>query len=148
MRFNGTHNFSMTLATGFFSHLTTTRRDVDVVFEPTCSEVIGMPETVSCLGCVFADEPRWRVAIVADGDRPMARLHPACILFVHHMTVYACLRVVCHIGITTRVDEGVRTHTYGQPEGHPQNNSLCQANFHVCCRLSAASCALAPESGT
>lgn len=69
--FNRLHDIVMTLATRFFRHRTTARRDVNVVFEPTGGEVLGMPETVFRFGGVFADESRRRVTIVADRNRTM-----------------------------------------------------------------------------
>ena len=120
----------MTLATGFFSYVTTSRSNVDVVLEPTRGEVIGMPETVSCLGRVFADKPRRRVAVVANCHRSVARLHPTGILFVHYVTVNTCLRVICHVGITPSVNERVRTDADGQAESNAQNDPWRQSKVH------------------
>jgi len=62
----------MTVSASFFSYLTASWCDVDVVLEPTGGEIIGMPEPIPCLCRVFANEARRRVAIVADGYSAMA----------------------------------------------------------------------------
>jgi len=62
----------MTLAASLFRHLAASWCDVDVVFEPPSCEVIGMPETISRFGRVFANEPGRRVAVVANGRASMA----------------------------------------------------------------------------
>ena len=103
----------MTLSASLFSYLATSWCDVNVVLEPTRGEVVGMPEAVPRLGRVFADEPRRRVAIVADGYSSMARLQPAAILLLHDMAVNAGFSVIGHVRITARVDEGIGTDTYG-----------------------------------
>ena len=46
------------------------------------------------------------------------------------MTVDAGLGIVCHVGVTLRVDERIRAHTHGEAEGNAQNNSWDQAKPH------------------
>jgi hypothetical protein len=74
LTFNRTHDVLMTLSTSRFGHLAAARRDVDVVFEPTSREVIGMPKAIPRFGGVFTDETGRRVAIVANGYVSMAGL--------------------------------------------------------------------------
>jgi hypothetical protein len=62
----------MTLSARFFSYLTASGCNVDVVLEPTSREVVRMPKAIPGLCRVFADES-WRgMAIVADGHGSMA----------------------------------------------------------------------------
>ena len=120
----------MTVSASFFSYLTASWCDVDVVLEPTGGEIIGMPETIPCLCRVFADESGRRVAIVADGYSSMARLQPATILLLHDMAINAGFCVIRHIRVTASVDEGVRADTQGQAKGDAQNNPLRHAKLH------------------
>lgn len=69
--FNGFHNFLMTLAARLFSDFTTAWRYVNVVLKPPGREIVGVPETIPCLGRVFAHQFRWRVAVVTDRYCPM-----------------------------------------------------------------------------
>lgn len=64
--FNSVDYFLMTLPACFFSYLASSWCDLDVVVEPSRREVIGMPETILCFGCVLADQSRWGMAIVAN----------------------------------------------------------------------------------
>ena len=86
--FNGLYYFLVTLPAGLFGYRTTTRRDVNVVFKPTGREIVRVPETITRFGHVFGRQARWRVAIVAYGNRAMARLQPAAKLVLHHMTIH------------------------------------------------------------
>src|SRR5687767_7099691 len=95
--FNRLHNFLMTFAAGLFSYFPPSLRDVNVVFKPARREVVGMPETVACFGCVLANESGRRVAIVAHGDCTMARFHPAAKLLLHDMTIHTRFSVVSHV---------------------------------------------------
>ena len=106
----------MTLAAGLFSYRTTARRDVNVVFEPAGREVVRMPETILRLGCIFADKAGWRMTIVANRHRTMARLQPTTKLVLHHMTIHTRFSVVSHVGIPARVDECIGAHTYGHSD--------------------------------
>ena len=120
----------MTLSASFFSYLSASWCDLDVVFEPTGGEVIGMPEAIARLCRVFANESRRRVAIIADGYSSMTRFHPAVKLLPHDVTISATLSVIRQVRITASVDEGVRTDTYGQTEGNSKNYPLRQAKSH------------------
>ena len=94
-----------------------------VVFEPAGREVVGMPEAVACFGCVLGYKSRRCVAIVANSDGSMTRLHPAAELLLHDMTIHTRFSVVSHVGITTRVDECVGADTDCQADEDAQNHA-------------------------
>lgn len=66
------HDLLVTLPARLFSYRAATLRDVDVVFKPTGSEVVRMPETVLRFGRVFGEEARRRMAVVADSNSAVA----------------------------------------------------------------------------
>jgi hypothetical protein len=119
--FNSIDNVLMTLPAGLFCYLPTARRDVNVVFIPARREVVRMPETISRLGGILADESGRRVAIIANSHRTMARLQPTAKLVLHDMTIHARFSVVSHVRITTRVDERVGAHTDSYADGDTQD---------------------------
>lgn len=119
--FDSLHDFLVTLAACLFGHLAASRGNVNVVFKPAGREVVRVPETITRFGHVFGHEARRRVAIVAYGNRAMTRLHPAAKLVLHHMTIHTRFGVVGHVGIATRIDEGVRTDTQCDSNPHAQN---------------------------
>ena len=106
----------MTLPASLFSYRATARRDVNVVFVPAGREVVRMPETILRLGCIFADESRRCVTIVANRYRTMARLQPTTKLVLHDMTIHTRFSVVSHVGIPAGVNEGVGANTYGHAD--------------------------------
>lgn len=128
--FDRFHDLLMTLATRLFSYIAATLSDVDVVRVPTSGEVVGMPEAVLRLGCIFRDETGRRMAVVADGNGAMARLQPAAVLVLHDMTVDTCISIVGHVGISTRIDKRVRADPHDQAERYAQDQPLCQTRIH------------------
>jgi len=96
---------------------------VNVVVKPAGREIVGMPETVTRLSSVLGDKSRRRVAIIADSNCAMARLHPAAELVLHDVAVHTGFGVVSHVGIASRIDEGESAHTYSQTNHHTQNNA-------------------------
>ena len=119
----------MTLPASLFRYVETALRDVNVVFEPTSCEVVGMPESVACFRHVLRNESRWRVAIVAHSDRAMARLQPAAELLLHDMTIHAGFGVVSHVRIAARVDKRVGA----DPDRHAEDD----AKYDPACKSSA-----------
>src|SRR6185503_12408880 len=116
-------NVLVTFPAGLFCYLTTARRDVNVVFIPAGREVIRMPETISRLGRILADESGWRVAIIANRHCTMTRLQPTAKLILHDMTIHARFSVVSHVRIAARVDKRVSTHADGHTNRDAQNDS-------------------------
>ena len=129
--FNSIDNVLMTLPAGLFCYLTTARRDVNVVFIPARREVVRMPETISRLGGILADESGRRVAIIANSHRTMARLQPTAKLVLHDVTIHARFSVVSHVRITARVDERVCAHTDSHAKRNGQNNSARKPSLHL-----------------
>ena len=78
---------------------------LDIVFEVTRSEGIGMEEAIYGLGPILWYEPRRSVTVIADSDVTMARLHPAGPLFFHNVTIRACGWIVGQIRTPTSVAE-------------------------------------------
>src|SRR5688572_18128183 len=74
---HGAHGVRVAVATGLFGDRAIARLDAERVGEPAGCEREGVPEAVRRLGEVLGDEPGRRVAVVARGDRAVARLHPA-----------------------------------------------------------------------
>ena len=127
--FDRFHDFLMTFATRLFSYIAATLSDVDVVWIPTCCEVIGMPETVSRFGCIFRYEPGRCMAVVAYGNSAMTRLQPAVELVLHDVAVNTGISVVAHVGVSTRVDKSVRADPHDEAERYAQE-TLCQTRIH------------------
>jgi hypothetical protein len=119
--FDGLYDFLVTLAARLFRHLAASWRDVNVVFKPAGREIVRVPETITRFSHVFGHQARWRVAVVAYGNRAMARLHPAAKLVLHHVTIHTRFGVVGHVRITARVDKRVRTHTQCDSDRNAQN---------------------------
>ena len=112
--FNRLHDFLVTLAAGFFSYLTASGRDVNVVFKPARREIVGMPEAVARFSGVLRNQSGRCMAIITNGNCAMARLQPTAKLVLHDVTVHACLSVISHVRVAAGINEGVRTHTYRQ----------------------------------
>ncbi len=128
--FNRFDDFLMTVSASLFSDLAASWCDLDVVVEPTSGEIVRMPKTILCFGCVFADEVRRGVAIVTDGYCSMARLQPPTILLLHDMAIDASFCVIRHVGVAASVNESIRSDTHGQAEGDAKDKPLRQAKIH------------------
>ena len=114
MCFNRTDNLLVTLAASSLSNFAPVRRDLNIVREPAGGEVVGMPESVARFGRVFTNKLGRSVTVVANGDRPVARLNPGVVLLIHDVTIDASVRVIGHVRVTPRVDEGVGAHADGE----------------------------------
>src|SRR5688572_19045783 len=95
--FDSLYDLLMTFAARQFGHLTSARSDVNVVFKPSCREIVRVPETVACFRGVLGDESRRRVTIVAHSYGSMARLHPTIKLVLHDMTIHAGFSIIGHV---------------------------------------------------
>ena len=139
VRFDGMHDLLKTVPAGLFGYFTAARCDVNVVFEPTCREIVGVPESVACLRHVFRDEARWSMTIVANGDGAMARFHPTAELVLHDVTVDAGLSIVGHVRIAAGVNESVSAHTNGQAQRNAEDHTGCDfsIDYHSLSRLTA-----------
>src|SRR5687767_1984900 len=121
--FNGLHDLLVALTAGLFSHFTAAWRDVNVVFKPTCREIVGVPETVACFGGVLGYQSRRRVTVIADGHSPMAGLHPTAKLILHDVTIHTGFSIVGHIRVAARVHKGIRADSQQDADRDSQDNS-------------------------
>ena len=125
----------MTFAAGIFRHAPAAFLDLDRVVKIAGGEGERMKEAVLGLREVFGHEAGRRVAIVAGGDRAMARLHPGIEMVLHDVAVGAGLRVVREIRPAVGVDEGVATDSCRQPKQHADRDG-CDAD-DVCIPVEA-----------
>src|SRR5687768_16859080 len=125
MRFNRIDNLLMTLAAGSLSDFAPVRRDLNVVREPAGGEVVRVPESVAGFGRVFTNKLGRRMTVVTDSYRPVDRLHPAGILLVHDVTIDASIRIIGHVRVTTRVDEGIGAYANSETKRDTQQYSWC-----------------------
>jgi hypothetical protein len=70
----------------------------------------GMKESVVGLSDVFSHEVMGKMAIIADGDMPMAGLPPGIQMTLHHMAVGAVVGIVAEIARPFRIPKGKRPH--------------------------------------
>ena len=62
----------------------------------------------------------------------MARFHPAAKLLLHDVAIYASVSVIGHVGIATRVYEGVGADAYCHTDGDAQDDPVRHMYFlHV-----------------
>src|SRR4026207_173309 len=101
----------MAFPASLFGYRATAWRDVNVVLEPTRSEIVGMPETVARLGRILGDKSRWRMAVIANGHGAVTRLPPAAELVLHYMAIHTRLGIVGHVRVAAGVNERVRPHS-------------------------------------
>ena len=113
----------MTFPAGLFSYCKAAWRDVNVVFKPAGREIVRVPESIARFSRILRDKPRRRMAIVADSNCSMTRLHPAAELVLHDMADHTCFSVVSHVRIATRVHEGVGADTNRQADRDSQNHA-------------------------
>ena len=120
----------VTLVARLFGYGQIARADLDGFVETARREIEGMPKAIRRLGGVFADQARWRVAIVAGRHRTMRRFQPAVILLVHHMAIGARSRVVSQIRSAFGVNKGVNAHARSQAHQRRQNQSAKNTDVH------------------
>lgn len=71
-----------------------------------------MPKAVRRLGRVFTDCIVRSVTVVARGDRPVARLLPAGVLFIHNVAICAGDRVIAHVRVAFGINEREQSNSY------------------------------------
>lgn len=113
-----------------FGHAPVPRLDAQWIGILARRESEGMPETVVRFDGVFADEIMWRVAIVAGGDVPVARLQPRVVMILHHMAIRARLRIVPQIRIPLGVNESVAADAYSDSQDAPDENPFDHTRSH------------------
>ena len=92
-------------------------------------EIVRVPEPVARFSCILRNKPRRRMAIVADRNCSMARLHPAAKLVLHDVAVHTCLRVVGHVRIATSVDKRVGPNADRKPTAIPKITPGTKSGF-------------------
>ena len=93
-------------------------RNAQRIGEVARCEVERVPETVTRLGHVLADQVMLGVAVVADGHGMVRRLGPGGIMLGHDVAVGAGGRIVGQIGCASRVYKGECT----DPDRHTEQN--------------------------
>src|SRR5215208_6877263 len=83
------HHGLMTVPARFLGDAPVAFGYLDRLMKAAHRKVIGVPETVSCLGVVFTGEIVWRVAVVAGSNCVVAALLPPVELLVHDVAVGA-----------------------------------------------------------
>ena len=105
---------------GAFGHATVVALDLDVVGIIAGGEVKRVEETVGGFHGVLAEEVVRRVAIVTGGDGAVTRFHPAVVIIAHDVAVRARAGIVREIGVSLRVDEGVRADADHDPDQYAE----------------------------
>src|SRR5687767_10084742 len=78
---------TVTFAARLLGNIMVARGDPQRIRVASGREVERMPESVLRFGPVLRDEPRWSVAVVADGNRSMARARPRVKVILHDVAV-------------------------------------------------------------
>src|SRR5262245_7698918 len=120
----------MTLAAGLFGDLAASVGDLDRLFEPPGSEVVGVPETVASLCGILAEEAGGRMAVVADCNRPVGGFDPPIKLIAHDVTVCAGGRVVGHVRPALCIGEGEDSYADCYAERYAKRNASRRAQSH------------------
>lgn len=97
----------MALLAGVLGYPAISLVDLNPIRIPPRCEVERMPEPVRGFRGVLASKTRWRMAIVAGGYRPVARLDPTVVLLVHYVAIGARSRIIAQIRIPLRVDKRI-----------------------------------------
>src|SRR5687767_8000794 len=96
--------------------LVVARRDAQGVRVTAGGEIERVPEAVLRLGHVLRDRAWWGVTVVADSDGAVAGARPCVEVIAHDVTVGARPRIIRHVGVALRVDEGVAAYPNGEPD--------------------------------
>lgn len=117
------HRPGMAITTDSFRHCATASLHLNRLVEIAGGKGIRMPESMVDLGPILPHKVVWRMAVVAGGDRVVARLHPTIQMVLHDVAVRARVGIVRQVRPTARVDEGVAADTERQPQQDTQGDS-------------------------
>src|SRR5688572_21803960 len=115
--FNRIRNWFVTITACVFGYFVILWGNAQRVGKTAGSKIKGVPESVSSLDLVLAEQIIVRcMTIVAAGDRVVTRLRPGRVMFAHDVTIRARRRIVREIGTTLGVNKGERA----DPDGDTQ----------------------------
>src|SRR3990170_4382495 len=121
----------MARAAGGFRDLPVVRGDLQGLGEATRGERQGVPESVRRLGCILGDNARRRVTVIAHGNRTVARLGPAVVMFSHDVAVRARRRIVGQIRGPLRIYEGIDPDSHSETDRRADGEHFDPAKGHV-----------------
>lgn len=119
------HQILVTGDAGLFDHASVARLDLDRVGIAPCGKSQRMKKAVIPFGHPLADRVVGKMAIVAGGDRMVARLEPRVVVGLHHVAIGTRGRVAAEVRMPVTVAEGKESQAPQCPQGHGEPEGEC-----------------------